>query len=119
MTSTFTGYDSGLSASFTVSGPDLKRGGPWPRDIKAKVLCPTTADVENLLALLSWNVQVDRATGGETVWVDVGSGEGEGELVVEDLDSWTAVLTEATADAPIADGEQTWVTCAWLLTGEL
>lgn len=86
-----TGQFTALATSFSDRGGALEQ-------ITIGILVESSTAWGALFSLRSWNVTQRPIPGGNTVYVDVGGGAGQGALNIENLDSHTAILMDVSRD---------------------
>src|SRR5690348_11835842 len=80
------------TATFTALEPFIDIGGPL-EELTFDIEVDDATQWGALFSLRSWSVTQRPIPGGNTVYVDIGGGAGQGYLIVDNLDSHFAVLT--------------------------
>lgn len=83
---------SGTSVTFTTLETGFSDVGGALEEITVGVEFESATDWGAFFSLRSWNVTSETIPGGDTVYVDIGGGAGEGYLQIDNLDSHNAIL---------------------------
>lgn len=112
----------GTGVSFTVLETAFNdKGGPL-EEFTCQILVNSATEWGALFSLRSWNVSLRPIPGGNTVYVDIGGGAGEGTLSIDDLNgggaalSHKAVMTGLSRDYVEPGSIRTRATATWVIT---
>lgn len=95
---------AGTTASFTALATSFADRGGSLESITVGILVDSASQWGALFSLRSWNVTLRPVPGGNIVRVTVPGGAGVGALVVDGLDSHSAILTDVSRDFLEAGG---------------
>jgi hypothetical protein len=101
----------------TINGARQSTEGDLPQ-LTVGIYCRTAAEWDTLYSLLTTTYAVHSPIGGSIVVLDVLRGAGQGTLVVDNLGSWFAVLTDCQRSQYLPNGKSVG-SATFLLTGSV